>query len=494
MIDAALDGHANVQFSIVNFSEVNLHRDTRLDATHYHPLHLKNLSKFKEQTQPLSEYITHISGGATPLGAVYPEEGIPFLRVQNIMPNYISSAGIKYLSPSQNQEIVRSQLKKGDVLLTITGVSYGKSAVVTDEFVGANINQHSVKMTVRNIVPYFLSTFLNCKYGYSQSTRHIVGITRPALDYSAIKTFLIPDLDRVFQETIGLCCSQAEKLRKDSKECYNQAQTLLLAELGLADWQPKQQLTFIKTFSDTESAGRIDADYFQPKHDDIVNAIKSCAEGWDTLENLVTMKKCVEVGSKAYIESGIPFVRVSNLSPFEITQEKYISEELYAAVEGHQPKQREILLSKDATPGIAHYLREEPDKMIPAGGILRLKSKTDKINNEYLTLVLNSILTQEQVNRDVGGSVILHWRPDQVAGTVIPILPQEKQVAIQKKVIESSRLRKHAKDLLEHAKRAVEIVIEQDEQTAIDWLESVDLPHSHLPWVQPATDTQMFSR
>ena len=59
--------------------------------------------------------------------------------------------------------------------------------------------------------------------------------------------------------------------------------------------------------------------------------------------------------------------------------------------------------------------------MIPAGGILRLKSKTDKINNEYLTLVLNSILTQEQVNRDVGGSVILHWRPDQVAGTVIPI-------------------------------------------------------------------------
>ncbi len=34
-------------------------------------------------------------------------------------------------------------------------------------------------------------------------------------------------------------------------------------------------------------------------------------------------------------------------------------------------------------------------------------------------------------------------------------------------------LRKHAKDLLECAKRAVEIAIEQDEQTAINWLESV---------------------
>ena len=44
----------------------------------------------------------------------------------------------------------------------------------------------------------------------------------------------------------------------------------------------------------------------------------------------------------------------------------------------------------------------------------------------------------------------------------------------------SLNLCKRAKDLLEHAKRAVEIAIEQDEQTAIDWLESVDMPNSHL--------------
>lgn len=36
-----------------------------------------------------------------------------------------------------------------------------------------------------------------------------------------------------------------------------------------------------------------------------------------------------------------------------------------------------------------------------------------------------------------------------------------------------TNLRKQAKDLLECAKPSVEIDIEQDEQTAIDWLESV---------------------
>ena len=233
------------------------------------------------------------------------------------------------------------------------------------------------------------------------------------------------------------------------------------------------ELTFVKNFSDTERAERIDADYFQPKYDEIVNAIKNYPGGWATLENLVTFKKCVEVGSKAYLADGVPFTRVSNLGPFEITEEKYISEALYTEIQEHQPKQGEILLTKDATPGIAYHFREQPKKMIPSGGILRLKSKTDKIGNEYLTLVLNSILTQEQVNRDVGGSVILHWRPDQVAGTIIPILHPDKQIEIEQKVIESFNLRTRAKDLLQHAKRAVEIAIEQDEHAAINWLESV---------------------
>ena len=55
----------------------------------------------------------------------------------------------------------------------------------------------------------------------------------------------------------------------------------------------------------------------------------------------------------------------------------------------------------------------------------------------------------------------------------IPILPKEKQAEVKQKVDESFNLREQAKDILEHAKHAVEIAIEQDEQAAIDWLESV---------------------
>ncbi len=214
----------------------------------------------------------------------------------------------------------------------------------------------------------------------------------------------------------------------------------------------------------------MDAEYFQPKYDEIVSAIKNYSGGWDILDNLVSVRKCIEVGSSEYLDEGIPFVRVSNISPFELSEEKYISEELYADLSQHQPKQGEILLSKDGSPGIACHLREKPQKMIPSGGILRLRIKDDRINADYLTLVLNSLLTKQQMTRDCGGSVILHWRPDQVKETLIPILPKEKQCELQQQITESFNLRKQSKHLLECAKRAVEIAIEQNEEAAMQWL------------------------
>ena len=54
-----------------------------------------------------------------------------------------------------------------------------------------------------------------------------------------------------------------------------------------------------------------------------------------------------------------------------------------------------------------------------------------------------------------------------------PYSASREQIEIEQKVIESFNGRKQAKDLLEHAKRAVEIAIEQSEQAAIDSLESI---------------------
>jgi len=109
--------------------------------------------------------------------------------------------------------------------------------------------------------------------------------------------------------------------------------------------------------------------------------------------------------------------------------------------------------------------------MIVSGGVLRLQKKTDALNHETLCLILNSIIVKEQINRDVGGSVILHWRPDQVQETLIPIISKPKQLIIEQNLAQSRQLRTTAKHFLDNAKTAVEIAIEQDEAKAMEFLQ-----------------------
>ena len=401
-------------------------------------------------------------------------KGFPTLRLNEFDSFFIKNPQ-KYCDRLDKSTFQSLVLKKGDVLICRTNGNpklVGKAAIVPEDTGYAFASYlFRVRPKQEQVLSTTLVTYLNSTFGRAEIEKHLMVSNQANFSPAKFREILVPQFGKELQANIDTAVWGSFRVFSGSKQVYAQAQALLLSELGLADWRPKCQLSFVRSYSDAQRAGRTDAEYFQPRYEEIVNAVKNYPGGWDTLNNLLTIRKCVEVGSEAYLDEGIPFVRVSNLSPFEITEEKFISEELYEELQQYQPEQGEILFSKDATPGIAHYLREQPSRMIPSSGILRLKGKTDKANNEYLTLVLNSILTKEQVSRDVGGSVILHWRPDQVRDTLIPLLPAGMQTQIQEMVTESFNLRKQSKHLLECAKRAVEIAIEQDEQTAINWLE-----------------------
>jgi len=417
--------------------------------------------------------VCYVTDGEHGTVKTFKDGEIKYFGARNVLWGILENNNVEYISEEDHLRNKRSELKAKDVLISCVGANIGYAAFVPPSIGKGNIVRNVALLRsqdddFKNV--YILSYFLS-KYGKSQFVRVATGNAQPLVSLDNIKEIVIPHLSSDLQNIIVDTVDRSVACLKESKNHFEHAKTLLLIELGLTDWQPKHQLTFVKNYSDSQQAERFDAEYFQPKYDEIVAAIKNYAGGWDILGNLVSVKKCVEVGSGEYLDEGIPFIRISNLSPFEIAEEKYISEKLYSELTQHQPRQGEILFSKDATPCIAYHLREEPKKMIPSGGILRLNMKDKRVNADYLTLVLNSLIVKEQVNRDVGGSVILHWRPDQVKQTLIPIHDEYKQEEIQQKITESFNLRKQSKHLRECAKRAVEIAIEEDEKTAMEWLE-----------------------
>ena len=442
----------------------------RLDAEYYQPEYLKNekiLRNYKNGFRILGEILTRkngIAGGATPLGAKYLKSGIQFLRVQNVMQNYLDLDNVVYISENTHHRLLRrSKLKSGDVLLTITGVSYGKSATVPEDLKESNINQHSVKIEVNDkiILPEFLSTFFNSRFGKYQSDRKITGLSRPGLVYLELKNFLIPLVDFKKQVEIKDLVRKSNDILKQSKSFYFQAKNLLLEELGLKDFEVAEDLSYIVNLSDVKSVHRSDAEYFQPKYKKFVEKIKR--QNTKLLGDLISMKKGIEPGSEMYQNEGNLFIRVSNLTKQGLIDkdQKYLSDELCQRLKKNfEPKVGEILLTKDATPGIAYVLKE-PAKGIIASGIMRLKLKED-IDAEYLTLCINSIIGQMQIERAAGGSIIAHWKPEQIKKLQVPILPKSIQRKITLLVQQSYEARKKAKELLEEAKRKVENLIEGD--------------------------------
>ena len=130
------------------------------------------------------------------------------------------------------------------------------------------------------------------------------------------------------------------------------------------------------------------------------------------------------------------------------------------------------MLSKDGSVGIAYKVENDLD-VITSGALLHLTVKNNDFLPDYLTLVLNSIVVKLQAERDAGGSIIQHWKPSEIENVIIPKLPMAIQEQIASKVQESFALRKESKRLLDLAKHAVEVAIEQGEDAAMNLLEGV---------------------
>jgi restriction endonuclease S subunit len=169
---------------------------------------------------------SNLAGGATPRGASYPDEGPKFIRVQNVKPYRLvwdPDADPCIDSKTHTKDLKRSRLKKGDVVLTVTG-TYGVAAVVPPDFGDANINQHSVKMeTGPKIDPEYLSVFLNSTLCRPQFDRAVTGSSRLALDYTSIRNLRIAYPESINEQQIVAQSvidklSQAAVLQKDADE------------------------------------------------------------------------------------------------------------------------------------------------------------------------------------------------------------------------------------------------------------------------------------
>lgn len=471
-----------MQCQVLNYSAIIKEDGTfRLDAEHYQKKYLNNQNKLiKFGATPLISLISRpVMTGHTPsmeIDSYYGDE-VAFVKTDNLRDFKISGKFTNYLSRSGNDIIKRSELKAGDLIITIIGATYkivGRAALVREQDLPANINQNIALIRLKKeYSPEFISAYLNCDIG-KLSVWYLSRQTEQVnLNCREIEKILIPDVSENFIRAVNNGYKKAVKCEHEARDAFQEAKSILLGELGLISWQPKHQLSFVKNYSDVQQAGRIDAEYYQPKYDEIINAIKHYSGGWDRLDNLLNIKdkNFTPENSKEY-----QYIELSNIAENgEITGcTSDFGSDLPSRARRIVATGDVIVSSIEGSLSSIALVGEEYNQSLCSTGFYVVNS--NYYNSETLLVLLKNVVGQMLLKKGCNGTILTAINKDAFCSVLLPKIDNVKQVEIQQKVTKSFNLRKQSKHLLECAKKAVEIAIEQDEQTAIDWLQAQTKP------------------
>ena len=174
---------------------------------------------------------TKIGSGKTPRGGanVYHDEGITFLRSQNIYDTGLRLDDVAYISEEVDEEMSATRVFKGDVLLNITGGSIGRCCTYDLE-AHANVNQHvCIIRPSGKALPKWIRYFWNSNPGRTTVDIHQSGANREGLNFEQIASARIP-LPSVNEQTKIVLYIDAKTAEIDSLIADKQRQVELLRE------------------------------------------------------------------------------------------------------------------------------------------------------------------------------------------------------------------------------------------------------------------------
>ncbi|MET7460511.1 restriction endonuclease subunit S [Nonomuraea sp. NPDC005501] len=139
--------------------------------------------------------VSKIGSGKTPSGGseTYLEEGVIFLRSQNIHFGGLKLEDVAYISDVTHQEMDNTRLIANDILLNITGASLGRATRFPAGTGEANVNQHVCILRPKgSIDPRFLEYAISAHTTWMQISSLQVGGNRDGLNFEQVGNLRIP--------------------------------------------------------------------------------------------------------------------------------------------------------------------------------------------------------------------------------------------------------------------------------------------------------------
>lgn len=406
---------------------------------------------------------------------------IPLVRSVNINRGfYIDRQNLVYISEEDNQKIKHSQLFEDDIVLSRVG-SIGYFARVDSSMGSCNISSNNIGIRLNRYdrcLKHYILTYLNTNSAIRLVTRVSSGNVQPKLTTKEMCQIPIPVFTtRLYIRISDLVVMSEDALTQADRQ-YREAESILSSALGIEGNVYDVPIVSIKLLSKSFlQTGRLDAEYYQPKFDYYLDIIHSFDTTVIPLEYEVYKNNgtnydegATDVGvvkTKQLINSGVDLEGV----------ESFFAEATCTESNSTFLENDDVVFASMGVGSLGKasiFFSDEDEKYVTDSTLRIFRAKKDvKVLPEVLCVYLQSNIGQELIYRYVVGSTgIISIYDSDMAKIPIPILADDIQKTIASKVKESFALRRKSKKLLEFAKQAVEMAIEQGEDVALEWLKT----------------------
>lgn len=460
-----------LEVKVVQLNDVEKNKDGRIDTQFWtEKIFLNNKLSYRKIGDCLlsSQYGISIEMN---------EEGIgtPIYRMNEIH-NMVCDLEVDKCAEVSAKEINDFKLCHGDVLFNRTnsfewvgrtGIYYKNNNDSKDYIFASYLVRFVPDPGL--ILSEYLATYLNTKYGIIDIKRRArQSINQTNVNPEEVKEILIPILNKEIQQKIRSNFEKAYSKQLLATNLFKNAQLKISNFTQPESFKPSTDNVNVKNLNDSfNSSKRLDAEYYQPKYDDFLNLIKNNKEGFSSLYDVCNV---VDTNFNPKDDFKYKYVELSNIGlQGQITGatiEKGAS--LPSRARRRIQKGDVIISSIEGSLQSCAIVPEEYHNAICSTGFYVINSK--KINSETLLVLFKSELMQNILKQNCSGTILTAINKNEFLNIPVPIIDGTTQEEVRKLVQESFKLKNESERLLQIAKQAIEVAIEQNEDKALEFI------------------------
>lgn len=449
----------------MNYGYVLNTKRFRLDSEYYKDEFLKNENLIKTN-RILSQYL--LNEEVKNVKSIKLNKNFNYLEISRIDLNGLNynTIEIDYNSiPDRATYILRNK----DIV--VSTVRPNRNAVAFIQNCNRLVGTSGLTVLRTNkIIPEYLFAFCKTKYFVKCLMRENTATMYPAVSDDDIYSvnILIPDIN--FQFLIKDIVNNANNKLIESKNIYEKAEQILLKELNLNKFIPPEKLISIKSFKKSFlSSARLDAEYYQPKYDEMEKIIKKYSNGYCIFGDNIKYIFTGEYSEEYYLkDTNLKFyIRSLNIRNGRIEDDEnyYVDPGQFSKF----VKKGDIITARVGTLGVFGEVDNNFDGSICSDNVLCFHLPDNFLPDVY-TLYLNTKINSDFIERLSRGSVQQRLNQETLKELLIPIISGEKQKEISNIIKLSQEYRDKSKQYLNIAVKSVEIAIEESEEKAIIFL------------------------